>query len=81
MAETEHENPPGFSTSEKYTIYSAYKNLFGTIYGIQKRDFALRTLEIPQDDRWAVCAGDKRSQGKLLLVLMNIWYTIPDWYP
>ena len=64
MVEIEHENPSGFSTSEKHTIYSVYKYSFNTIYGIQKRYFALRALEIPQDDRLVVYAGERRSQGK-----------------
>lgn len=54
MAKIGRENPPGFSESEKHTIYSVCKRLFSTIYGVQKRAFALRALEISRDDRWAV---------------------------
>lgn len=64
MAETGRENPPGFSESEKHTIYSVCKHLFSTIYGIQKRAFALTVLEISQNNRWTVRTGDRRSQSK-----------------
>lgn len=64
MAGTARGKAPGFLMSEKNTIYSAYKRLFDTIYGMRKRDFALRAFEIPQDDRMVVCAGDRCSQGK-----------------
>ena len=40
------------------------KSFNKTIYGIQKRAFALRALEISWDDRLVVRAGDRRSQGK-----------------
>ena len=63
MAEAERGKAPEFLMSEKHTICSVCKLLFGTIYGIQKRDFVLRTLEISRDDRMVVCAEDKSSQG------------------
>ena len=64
MAEAEQEKSPGFSKREKHTIYSIAGCMFVTIYGIQKRDSALRALGIPQDGRLVVHAGDRRSQGK-----------------
>ena len=47
MAEAEQEKSPGFSKCEKHTIYSIAGCMFVTIYGIQKRDSALRALGIP----------------------------------
>ena len=64
MAEAEREKSPGFSMSEKHAIYSACERLFNTIYGMQKRGFPLRALEIPQHDRLVIYVGERRSQGK-----------------
>ena len=64
MAEAEREKSPGFSKREKYTIYSIAGCMFITIYGMQKRGFTLRELEIPQHDRLVIYVGERRSQGK-----------------
>ena len=64
MAEAEREKSPGFSMSEKHAIYSACERLFNTIYGMQKRGFTLRALEIPQHDRLVIYVGERRSQSK-----------------
>ena len=38
--------------------------MFITIYGMQKRGFTLRELEIPQHDRLVIYVGERRSQSK-----------------
>ena len=38
--------------------------MFITIYGMQKRGFTLRALEIPQHDRLVIYVGERRSQSK-----------------
>ena len=46
MAEAEREKSPGFSRREIHTVYSIVRCMFITIYGMQKRGFTLRALEI-----------------------------------
>ena len=38
--------------------------MFIIIYGMQKRGFTLRALEIPQHDRLVIYVGERRSQSK-----------------
>ena len=64
MAEAEREKSPRFSKREKHTIYSIVGCMFITIYGMQKRGFTLRALEIPQHDRLVIYVGERRSQSK-----------------